>query len=203
MLLNLTSDKEQEQIMSRVMLLGDSIRMSYQARVAEELAAEGHEVWGPAENCQFSLFTLASLGRWLAEFPDPAVVHWNNGLHDIGHNPNRAPVQMPLDVYTGNLGFICQHLVAVGTSVLFATNTPVHPQRPFRSDTWSWRNEEIDSYNAAARIVMAERKIPVNELHAVIAADCDALLSDDQLHLSEAGIQACASAVAAAVRARL
>ena len=71
--------------MSKVMLLGDSIRMSYQGLVAETLSADGHQVWGPPENCQFSLYTLASLGGWLTQFPDPDVVHWNNGLHDIGH----------------------------------------------------------------------------------------------------------------------
>ena len=71
--------------MSKVMLLGDSIRMSYQGLVTETLSADGHQVWGPPENCQFSLYTLASLGGWLTQFPDPDVVHWNNGLHDIGH----------------------------------------------------------------------------------------------------------------------
>lgn len=189
--------------MSRVMLLGDSIRMSYQGLVAEALVADGHEVWGPPENCQFSLFTLASLGRWLTAFPNPDIVHWNNGLHDIGHNPNRAPVQMPIEVYASNLGFIGGELAAAGASVLFATSTPVHPGRPFRNDSWSWRNEEIDAYNAAARLVMTDLGIAVNDLHAVVSGDYDGLLSADQLHLSEAGQQACADAVATAIRSRL
>jgi isoamyl acetate esterase len=189
--------------MSRVMLLGDSIRMSYEGKVTEILAEDGHEVWGPPENCQFSLYTLASLGRWLTAFPDPDIVHWNNGLHDIGHNPNRAPVQMPIEVYAGNLEFIGRHLAALGIPTLFATNTPVHPERPFHTDTWSWRNEEIDAYNTAARVVMTDLGIPINDLHAVVSADCGTLLSEDQLHLSEAGQQACAAAVATAVGSRL
>ena len=188
--------------MSRVMLLGDSIRMSYQGLVAEALTAEGHEVWGPPENCQFSLYTLASLGRWLTTFPNPDVVHWNNGLHDIGHNPNRAPVQMPVDVYAGNLGFIGRQLAA-GAAVVFATSTPLHPRRPFRDDQWSWRNDEIDTYNAAALQVMAELGLPLNDLQAIVSADPDGLLSDDQLHLSEAGQRACANAVSAATSALL
>ena len=96
--------------MARIMLIGDSIRNSYEPLVAEILGAEGHEVWGAPGNSQFTLFTLASLGSWLTAFPEPDVVHWNNGLHDIGHNPNRAPVQMPLEVYSGNLRFIGRHL---------------------------------------------------------------------------------------------
>ena len=188
--------------MSKVMLLGDSIRMSYQGLVTQTLSADGHQVWGPPENCQFSLYTLASLGGWLTQFPDPDVVHWNNGLHDIGHNPNRAPVQMPIDVYAANLDFIGRQLLDTGAAVVFATNTPVHPDRPFRDDQWSWRNDEIDAYNAAARDVMTELGVPINDLHALIGADPDALLSDDQLHLSEAGQKICAAAVATAVRAR-
>ena len=50
---------------------------------------------------------------------------------------------------------------------------------------------------------MAELEIPINELHAVVAADVDTLLADDQLHLSEAGQAACAEAVCGVVREQL
>jgi len=188
---------------ARVMLIGDSIRNSYQPLVTTALGAEGHEVWGAPGNSPYTLYTLGALGGWLGAFEHPAVIHWNNGLHDIGHNPKRAPVQMPIEVYAGNLGFIGGELAAAGASVLFATSTPVHHGRPFRNDSWSWRNEEIDAYNAAARLVMTDLRIPINDLHAVVAGDCDGLLSEDQLHLNEAGQQACADAVAAAIRSRL
>ena len=161
------------------------------------------QVWGPSENGQFSLYTLSSLGRWLGEFPDPDVVHWNNGLHDIGHNPNRAPVQMPIGVYGGNLRIIGPQLLGTGARVVFATSTPVHHERPFRNDQWSWRNEEIDAYNAEARAVMTQLGVPLNDLHAIVAADPDGLLGQDQLHLSEAGQRICAEASVAAVRREL
>jgi hypothetical protein len=46
----------------KVLLLGDSIRMSYQRYVARLL--EGKEtVVGPADNCQYALYTLSSLDR--------------------------------------------------------------------------------------------------------------------------------------------
>jgi len=188
--------------MKRVMLLGDSIRMSYQAPVARRLADEA-EVWGPEENCQYSLYTLSALPRWLGQFQEPAVVHWNNGIHDVGHNPHRAPVQMPLEVYRANVGHILDVLLPTRARVVWATMTPVHPQRPFRPDQWSWRNGEIDAYNAAALEVVTARGIPVNDLHGLVQADPDGLLSEDQLHLSEAGVEACADAVAAAVRREL
>ena len=189
--------------MPKVMLLGDSIRMSYQPLVTQALAPDGIDVWGPEENCQFSLYTLSSLARWLGVCGTPDVVHWNNGIHDVGHNPNRAPVQMPVEVYAANVGFIGRQLLGTGARVVFATSTPVHPERPFRDDQWSWRNDEIDAWNAAALRVVGELGIPVSDLHAVVAADPDHLLAEDQLHLSAAGQQACTEAVCAAVRAQL
>ena len=54
----------------RVLLLGDSIRMSYQPHVAELLAGRAVVV-GPADNCQYSLYTLSSLRRWVTEQRDP------------------------------------------------------------------------------------------------------------------------------------
>ena len=115
----------------RILLLGDSIRMSYQPLVAEILDGKA-EVVGPAENCQYSLFTLSSLDRWIGELGQFDVVHWNNGLHDCGHNPNRSPVQIPIDMYRANLGFILKRLKSLTPNVIWASNTPVHPERTFR-----------------------------------------------------------------------
>jgi len=183
----------------KVLLLGDSIRMSYQPIVAEILR-DVAEVVGPSDNCQFSLYTLSSLQRWFDELGRPDVVHWNNGIHDAGHNPNRSPVQIPLDVYAKNIEFILRQLLETGARVVWATTTPVHPARPFYDDQWAWRNEEIDRYNAAALEIMGRYGIPVNDLHSIVMSNPDRLLSEDQLHLSEEGQRKCAEAVAAAVR---
>ena len=184
----------------KVLLLGDSIRMSYQALVAEKLEGKA-EVVGPADNCQYSLFTLSS--RWIGELGQPDIVHWNNGLHDCGHNPRRSPVQIPVDMYRENLAFILKRLRELTPNVLWATLTPVHPDRPFQDSEWSWRNEEIDRYNVAARELMEAREVPVTELHKLVWVNLEELLSEDQLHLSQAGQRACASAVAQAISARL
>ena len=184
--------------MQRVLLLGDSIRISYQPLVSELLAGRA-EVVGPADNCQYSLYTLSSLPRWINELGTPEVVHWNNGIHDAGHNPGRSPAQIPLGMYRANIELILDQLQALTARVIWATSTPVHPDRPFRDDQWSWRNEEIGRYNAAAQEVMERRDVPTNDLHAIVWSDVPRLLSDDQLHLSEQGRQACAGAVAAAV----
>ena len=183
----------------KVLLLGDSIRMSYQPLVAEALAGRA-DVVGPEENCQFSLHTLGHLAGRLRELGTPDIVHWNNGIHDCGYNPARTPLQIPLDVYAMTLGYILAQLRDTGATVIWATTTPVHPDRLFVDDTWSWHCEDVDTYNAAALEVMQAADVPVNDLHAVIAADIDRLLSEDMLHLSDAGRHACADAVVEAVR---
>jgi lysophospholipase L1-like esterase len=83
--------------------------------------------------------------------------------------------------------------------VIWATITPVHPDRPFVESGWSWRNEEIDPYNVAARELMEANEVPINDLHSLVWSDVDQFLSDDQLHLSDAGKQVCAQAVAESV----
>ena len=186
----------------RVLLLGDSIRMSYQPRVARLLAGAA-QVVGPAENGQYSGYTLESLDRWVRELGRPDLVHWNNGLHDVGHNPDRTPIQFSMEEYVANLTAILEALKQWAPGVIWATMTPVHPQRPFRETEWSWRNGEIDAYNGAALDVMRAEAVPVNDLHAIVGAMPDEYLNDDQFHLSAAGQKACAAAVAAAVSGQL
>jgi lysophospholipase L1-like esterase len=173
--------------------------MSYQPHVSRLLGDEARVV-GPSDNCQFSLYTLSSLDRWVEELGRPDVVHWNNGIHDAGHNPSRSPVQIPLGDYRANLEFILGGLRALTPRVIWATTTPVHPQRPFRDTEWSWLNEEINQYNAAALELMEAHKVPVNDLHRLVWEHIEEFLADDQLHLSQAGQEACARAVAGAVR---
>jgi lysophospholipase L1-like esterase len=173
--------------------------MSYQPIVARLLEGRAVVV-GPADNCQFSLYTLSSLGRWLGELGTPDLVHWNNGIHDCGHNPGRAPVQIPLADYAANLGYILQGLRAVTPRVVWASSTPVHPERPFRANEWSWRNPEIEAYNAAALGVMGAAGVPVNDLHRLVRERVDEYLAEDQLHLSAAGQEACAAAVVRALQ---
>ena len=52
--------------MKKVMLLGDSIRLSYQPAVQQKLAGAA-EVWGPADNCRFAKYTLWETAAWLGQ----------------------------------------------------------------------------------------------------------------------------------------
>lgn len=185
--------------MPKVLLLGDSIRMSYQGAVAEALVDEA-EVVGPQVNCQFTAFTLEHLDEWLEASGPPEIIHWNNGLHDAGHNPARTPEQVPLETYLANLEKILDRLEATGARVIFATSTPCAADHPVREDTWWFRDDEIDLYNRKAIEVMRRRGVPINDLWADVMADRGGYLSDDLLHLSDEGVRVCAEAVVRVIR---
>jgi isoamyl acetate esterase len=191
----LRGPKEMMSDIPKVLLLGDSIRMSYQPHIARLLDGRAHVV-GPSDNCQYSSYTLASLDRWIGELGCPEIIHWNNGIHDAGHNPARTPVQIPIAMYRANLEIILNRLTVLTSNVIWATTTPVHPNRPFLNTEWAWRNEEIDQFNEAARELMESRGVRINDLYTVVWDNVAEFLSEDQLHLSEAGQKMCARACA-------
>jgi hypothetical protein len=187
----------------RVWLLGDSIRMSYQPLVTELLAGRV-EVVGPADNCQYALYTLTSLDRWHDELGPPDLVHWNNGLHDLMHHTLRWPVQMPLEGYVANLGHILPRLRALTPRLIFATSTPVYPGGLVRPNpVQTFHNADVEQYNRAAVELMAREGVVVHDLYQVVWAQYGAYLAADQVHLTSAGQRAAAQAVTVAVLAGL
>ena len=90
--------------------------------------------------------------------------------------------------------------VRMDVPILEPGRTMVHPTRQFSDKRWSWNNDEIDSYNEAARAIMAELAIPINDLHALVTSDYYRFLAADKLHLSETGQQACSDQVLGSIR---
>ena len=182
----------------RVLLLGDSIRCSYQPLVAK-LMADRADVVGPEENGRFAEHTRSRLAEWLTELGQPDIVHWNNGLWDCGHWWERQPKQIPLDEYVATLRQILDDLRQLTRSIIWATITPVHEDRLADQYGFNWTNKEIDTYNAAALSMMTAEDVAVNDLYTVVKADVGENLGQDLLHLSEKGQQRCAAAVVAAI----
>ena len=182
----------------RLLLLGDSIRMSYQPHVVRLLDGQVNVV-GPKVNGEFSAHTLASLDEWLEECGRPDVVHWNNGLHDIGHRPEREPRQIPIQTYEDNLVQILGRLREVTSKIVWATTTPVHPTRPFLDTEWAWRNEEVIAYNDVATALMTRENVPINNLYEVVRENEETCFVEDKLHLNGTGQSLCAVAVVKSV----
>jgi lysophospholipase L1-like esterase len=180
--------------MKTVALIGDSIRMGYQPEVVRLLEGRA-KVYGPAENCRFSLYTLWSISAWLGEAgEDLAVIHWNNGIWDAFRHLHDGETFASLAEYEKNLRRIIGEIrrAKPDIPIVFATTTPVHPE------FGGTDNATIARFNAAAKSVMDDEKIEINDLNGSIAGNLS-YLSEDKLHLSPAGYAAAARQVVSAV----
>ncbi|MEI8310738.1 MAG: SGNH/GDSL hydrolase family protein [Verrucomicrobiota bacterium] len=182
----------------KVILLGDSQRGRYQPCVAQMLADRA-EVVGPGENGRFSLYTSMRLPIWLKEIGTPDIVHWNNGLWDLGINPTRGPSQFSLEDYLTNLRTILSMLRKTSARLIWASSTPVPVKRPQKPGGWLWKMDDILRYNAAAEELMRSENIPINDLFPLILHDMDHLLDEGMCHLSDSGVKVAAQAVVACV----
>ena len=182
--------------MKKVMLIGDSIRLGYQAKVTELLAGKA-AVTAPAENCRFSAYTLFNLAVWAPD-DDYDVIQWNNGQWDTAHMPDgRAHTSLPN--YLELQERIAAILLKKTKRLIFATTTPVWPEF-FTSAARNARgNEDITAYNKAATDLLAPLGIEINDLYSCVAEDIKRYISDDMVHLTEAGNDLCASRIAAAI----
>jgi lysophospholipase L1-like esterase len=182
-------------------LLGDSIRLGYQPLVTKLLAGRAL-VRGPALNGGDSSRMLKRLDRW-ATGAQPAVVHFNCGLHDLKRR--RGKHQVELAGYEANLREIVRRLQETGERLVFATSTPVVDERHARRPVLFARVEaDVRRYNEAAVGVMAEAGVAIDDLHAaVVAAGPERLLSGDGVHFTATGYELLARTVTAAVEREL
>ncbi|MBI2441823.1 MAG: SGNH/GDSL hydrolase family protein [Lentisphaerae bacterium] len=175
--------------MKKVMLIGDSIRMSYQAAVRKRLA-DVAEVWGPDDNCRFVKYTLWNVAAWLNQCGQPDVIHWNNGIWDVYRQNQEMGIFTSLEEYAADLKRVLRELRRTGAQVIWATTTPVKPE------CLTCRNEDIAKYNAEAVRIMTAEQVATNDLNCLLMADLNGFISQDNVHLSEAGVEACGEAVA-------
>ena len=183
--------------MKKVMLIGDSIRMSYQAKVADLLKA-GAVVTGPEENCRFSAYTLFNLSGWVPD-NDYDVIQWNNGQWDTCHMPD-GRIHTPLATYLELQERIARILLKRTKRLIFATTTPVWPEQFASGTIHPRRNDDISAYNSAAADLLGNLGIEINDLYPHVTKDIkQCISSEDMVHLTPAGVDRCAGLVAAKI----
>ena len=182
--------------MKEVLLLGDSIRMAYQKRVTELLGGEFH-VSAPGENCRFAAYTLNSLSKWLPKMPKPDIIHWNNWLWETAILYPEDGCFTHLGEYADALEKILRELQKTGAKIVFASSTPVSPEKEFLTTAAppAHKNEDIRRYNAAARIIMENNGIEINDLYQLVEPHISEYISADMIHPTPSGIEALAAAV--------
>jgi lysophospholipase L1-like esterase len=187
----------------KVVLIGDSIRMGYQALVARKL--EEAEVWGPAANCRHSLWALDHFEEWVAS-QKPDIVHVNFGIHDCSIQPD-GEHQIILAQYKLCLQRFINKVKGLGkTQMIWATTTPLYaPKQGVPQSQWKIRKRaELDKYNEAALAIVQKEGLPVNDLHDVILRnDFAKCLSEDGCHMTAFGNEVLSDAVVVAIRSSI
>jgi len=194
------------------LILGDSISIGYTPIVREMLTGQATVVrpmnknGKGAENCAGTTYGKDHIDRWLnLDGGSFDVVHFNFGLHDLkrvhpetrknSNDPNH-PHQADLALYTTQLRTIARQLQDSGARVVFATTTPV-PEggvKPYREP------QDVVRFNEAARGVMAELGIPVNDLFAKAMSRLDEYQQPANVHFNQAGSTALAEQVVDGIR---
>lgn len=177
--------------MKNVLLLGDSIRMLYQRRVKAELKGKAN-VYGPDDNGRWSGYTLNTLRFWLPSMPDPDIVHWNNGIWDIGDDYNLGrPFTLPeeYEVTLERTVVVLRQLCGADVKIIMATTTPSLAQ-PL---------ETVEQYNEILKKVAANNGIEVDDLFSVIRPNLEGLISPDKIHLNMEGAKLATESVVASI----
>jgi len=182
----------------RVVLIGDSIRMGYQAVVRQALA-DVATVWAPEENGFDSRNVLAHLDAWVFA-QAPTVVHLNCGLHDVKRDRDTQAIATPLPVYQDTVRQILERVLQ-GTEarVIWATITPVDEAQHRRCKDFDRYTADVDAYNQAALEVVTALGVPVDDLSSVVAGDARCAQKDG-VHYTEDGYAVLGAAVARAIR---
>lgn len=183
--------------MKKIVLLGDSIRQIGYGTKLPEIIGEQFTVWQPKENCRFSKHTLRGvMCEWSKDIDESDIIHWNNGLWDVldyGYG-----VFTPIDEYVSNMVRIAEILKKKSNKVIFATITPV-------TENYRYTNvETIKYYNSVIVSELEKCGVIINDLFSFVYPNIDTYIKkDDNIHLTEEGINACANRVKDIILANL
>lgn len=192
----------------KVVLVGDSIRLSY-APLVQRLMDGKATIVSPRTNGQDSRNVLRNLESWVIK-EQPDVVHFNAGIHDTKHFKATDSFQVSAEEYEANLRSIVGQIRSkTDAKIIFATTTPIINDRAAskRSERdYELLTESVQAYNSVARKVMRELRVPINDLNAAFSSSdtsVDSLISEDGVHLTEAGKSLAAKKVHSAIAAEL
>lgn len=198
-----TEAAEQSGDLPRVLLIGDSISIGYTPAVKELLKGKAH-IERISGNAQHTRTGLERLGRWLGDEPWD-VIHFNWGLWDLcyrhpeskvqGHRDKvRGTITCTLPEYEKNLRELVRRLKATNARLIWAATTPVPEGEAGRIQGDAAR------YNAAAKQIMEENGIAINDLHAHILPRMKQFQTKpDNVHFTPEGSRLLAEKVAASI----
>ena len=190
--------------MKKVVLLGDSIRLSYWKRV-RELLSDICEVYAPDENCAYTLHTIRRAKNWFAKWGHVDVIHWNNGAWDHHRDAGDGePLSSP-EQYLYLNRRLHRYLAGKGDKLIWATTTPAginYREEMVMVDRETW-NDEVNLYNEIMVAYMTHHGVEIDDIHALVWENLEKYICADAFHLSPEGQEAVAQQVARHIRRAL
>lgn len=179
----------------RVLLIGDSISIGYTRKVRDLLKDKANLHRIPT-NGGATNFGVEKIKSWLGDSKWD-VIHFNCGLHDIKFSKGKNNV--PLADYEKNLSELVTQLKATGAKLIWCSTTPVPDAKltPLRL------NSDVLAYNAAARKIMKETGVAIDDLYAFAAPQLEKIQLPANVHYSKDGYDVLAGQVAKSIEAAL
>jgi lysophospholipase L1-like esterase len=183
----------------RVLLAGDSISFGYGPGVMDILRGE-FDVHNLPGNGGTSANLLSHLDDWLLATRSD-VIHLNCGLHDLAVARDTRQHRVPLSAYKENLERLVLRLEDASSVLIWASTTPVIYSRHRSNKNFDRRESDVVAYNRAARMIMAEHGVPVDDLHrAIECAGRERCIGEDGVHMTDYGNGVLAKSVAECLR---
>jgi acyl-CoA thioesterase-1 len=183
------ADEKDQGKLPRVLLIGDSISIGYTPETIKLLEGKARVTHHPG-NAETTRNGLKMLPGWLKEGPFD-VIHFNWGLWDLVDGGKAVPI----DEYEKNLRELVRQLKETKAKLIWASTTPV-PEVNARKR----RDADVVAYNAVARKIMEENKIPIDDLYEFIKPKLAKLQNTNDVHFSAEGSQDLAKAVAQSIQ---
>lgn len=207
-------DAEMDPALPNVLILGDSISISYTRPVRQKLAGAANvlrpmrrDARGP-DNCGDTTIGMANIDRWLGDMKWD-VIHFNWGLWDLCYRHPESKNQGKRDKVNGalsttpedyekNLETLVARLKQTGAKLVWASTSLVPEGEVGRIVG------DDAKYNAIAARVMGRHGIPINDLHTLSATfPAEMFVGPGDVHFTAEGAARLADQVAAEIQKQL
>ena len=190
----------------RVVIVGDSIRLSYAPAVVKQLA--GKAMWSVRQQTEATAATCSSISISGSSKREPAVVHFNCGIHDTKKFKSTGKFQVSPEQYEANLRKIVERIrKETDAVVLFAATTPILDDRAAetrRDRDYELLDASVRQYNAIAKKGHAgaggpDQRLALHTVKSRHPTKVEDLIGSDGVHLKPEAKEILGKAVAAFV----
>jgi lysophospholipase L1-like esterase len=179
----------------RVLLIGDSISMGYTVPVQNALARKAN-VHRIPDNGRHTKQGLEDIDWWLGDGRWD-VIHFNFGIHDL--TMIQGKYQVALEQYEKNLRKLVERLKRTKAKLTWCSTTPFPSDYDHGTSTVTRSNADVIAYNAAAKRVMQENGIAIDDLYAFALPQLETIQVRKDVHFTAAGSKVLAGEVVAAI----